>query len=510
MKTLGRVLGAIGLVLVVPVPLVYFGVGGGWNWMFTVQVSVGTAFVAAYFITNVDQIGKIATGRGTFFVVFSAIATIVVVAIVAAGDYVAVQTDVTKDLTKAKLFTLAPQSVKVAESLKKPVDLLAFYRSDSGDYQGLKNLVARYLQHTKMLKLRSIDPDREPMLVKKYKVNLRGNRIVAVLGNREQKVTQLSEEALTNALVKLTHGAAKQVYFTVGHGEEALDDKTTPRGLDLMKIAMDNEGLDAAKLSLVDVKAVPTDAAAVVIAGPQRPFLPAEVTLLESYLEGGGRLMVMLDPGVNAGLDSLLAKYGIQADDDLVLDQNRLAQILGTGPAVPLVRQYAKVPITKDFDIATIFPTARSLTALSVPGVKRPIPVALTSGTAWGESDYKHPPYKYDDGEKRGPLALMVQTTKKKPSGTYSKQMRLVVFGDADFASHKWAAQLGNADLFLNTLNWLASQGDRITIRPKMRSSSRIYLTENQAMFLRMFTVNFLPLSLAALGFAVFVTRKNR
>ena len=104
----------------------------------------------------------------------------------------------------------------------------------------------------------------------------------------------------------------------------------------------------------------------------------------------------------------------------------------------------------------------------------------------------------------------MVSATKATPSGTRSKEARLVVFGDADFAGHQWAAKLGNADLFLNCLDWLASQGDHVTIRPKMRAASHIYLSENQAMFLRMFTVDLLPLSLAALGMAVWVVRRNR
>ncbi len=210
MKTLGRVLGAIGLVLLVPIPLVYFGVGGGWNWLFTTQVVVGVAMIAFFGFTNLDGLGRLATGRGTFFIAFSTLATVIVVGLVVTGDWVANESGWTKDLTQARLFTLAPQSVKVAEGLKQPVKILAFYRGGASEFQGLKDLVARYQDHTQKLKLESVDPDKEPLLVKQYKVNLYGNRVVAVMGGKSEKITELDEQGVTNALLKLTRGAAKK------------------------------------------------------------------------------------------------------------------------------------------------------------------------------------------------------------------------------------------------------------------------------------------------------------
>lgn len=510
MKTTGRVLGVIGLVVLAVIPFAYFAVGGGWNWLFTVQAVLGAAFVAFFAATNFSDVGRIATGRGTFFVGFTLLATVLVLGLVTAGNYVAHQSGVKKDLTAAGLFTLSPDSVKTAEGLKEKVQILAFYRSDEDAYQGLKQLVARYQAHTKNLELKSIDPAKEPMLVDQYKISLQGNRVVVVMGQKSEKLEGMSEEALTNALVKLTRGASKKVYFTTGHGEADLKDQKSERGYAMVKADMENEGLDPVELNLVQVDAIPADAAAVVVAGPQKAFLPQETKLLEAYLAGGGRVMILVDPGVKNGLDGLLAKYGVQADDDLVLDTNRLSQILGTGPAVPMVQTYSKHPITEKFNLAVLFPTARSLTALNVDGASRPQVVALSSQSAWGETSYQEAQAQYDPGEKRGPLGLMVATTKPAPSGKWTKEARLVVFGDSEFADNQWAPQLGNRDLMLNSVNWLAEQMDRITIRAKRRASSRIFLTENQAMFLRMFSVNLLPLTLAAIGLAVWVVRKNR
>lgn len=506
----GRILGAVGMVTLVVVPFAFFAVGGRWNTLFTVQVVVGLVFLATFAWTNLGELGDLATGRGTFFVVFSAVSTLLLVALVVAGNYLAVKANVKVDLTRGRLFTLAPDSVQTAANLDAEVNFLAFYPANDPHYRVLEELLTLYTQHTDLIRVQAIDPAKEPQLVEQYKINLAGNRVVVRAGDREEKIDDITEEAITNALIRLRHGTAKRVYFTTGHGESDFEDDQTERGLDLIRIAMDNEGLEAVKLSVLEIIDVPDNAAAVVVAGPQAPFLPQEVEILERYLAEGGRVLILLDPGIDAGLGPWLERFGIEANDDLVLDQNRMGQLLGTGPAVPLVRKYALHPITAGFDLAVLMPTARSLTVLQPALGERPMALCLSSETAWGESRYLEPPLGYDQGERRGPMPLGIVATRQVPDGTRSTEARLVVFGDADFAGRRWAKELGNADLFLNSLNWLAEQVDRITIRVKRRSASRLFLTERQAMFLRMFSVNLLPLSLAALGLGVWIVRRNR
>jgi ABC-type uncharacterized transport system involved in gliding motility auxiliary subunit len=507
MKVLGQVLGAIGLVFVLSTPVMLFAVGGGWNWLFTVQVILGALFVATYLFTNVGEVGRIASGRGTFYVVFTGVSTAAVLGLVVAGNYLAYKAEIRRDLTEARIFTLAPDSVQTVKALPGPVEILAFYRSDTPEYQFLEDMVSRYRQHSDRIAISSVDPDRDPERVRAHNINLRGNRVVVRMGDRSDRMTDLSEEALTNALVRLTRGASKRVYFTVGHGEASLEDEQSERGLSIVRDLMVNEGLEAEPLRLTD--AVPQDAAAVVVAGPQRPFLQPEVAILAEYLEQGGRMLVLLEPMVDSGLEALLERYAIGIEDDLIVDQNRITQFMG--PFVTMAASYSQHEITEAFGAQlTLFTTARSLFPLPRDDVRRPLPLVLTGEGAWGAKQYREQPIRYvPETDRRGPLPLAL-VTYRGVDGRYSDEMRLVVFGDADFATNGWADQAANGDLFLNSLNWMVEQVDRITIRPRQRTASQIFLTENQSMFLRMFSINLLPLFLAAVGVAVWVLRKNR
>ncbi len=509
-KTAGRVLGAVGLTALALLPFAYFGIGMGWHWIFSVQLGAGILGVAAYLVTNVREARAALTGRGTLFVTSTVLSSLFLLGGVAALNYLALRSKIEADLTRAGIFTLSPDSVKTAQALPGEVEILAFYPPGSPEYTFLENLVGLYQRYTDKLRLRSVDGAKEPLLAEKYKVREQSSRVVVVLGDAYEKVDELSEAALTNALLRLARGESRTLYFVVGHGESSLGDAKSERGLATLKEALETEGYQPKELALLRLPALPEDAAVVILAGPQAPYLPPEIQILQDYLDKGGRLIVLLDAGVDAGLGPLLERYGIAADDTLVIDaQGQLARVYG--PAVPAVLRYAKHPITEGFDLATIYPTVRSLTPLNVQGIDRPLPLALTGETSWAETQWMQQPVGYDDGEKRGPLPVVLLQRAPRPSGTYSKEMRLVVFGDADFIGQRWIGELGNRDFFLNTVAYVSERFDRITIRPKGRAASRlVFLSDAQAMLLRVATLDLLPLVLAALGVAVWTVRRSQ
>jgi ABC-type uncharacterized transport system involved in gliding motility auxiliary subunit len=62
-------------------------------------------------------------------------------------------------------------------------------------------------------------------------------------------------------------------------------------------------------------------------------------------------------------------------------------------------------------------------------------------------------------------------TPEEKPA---DKEARVVVVGDCDFASNQLLEQLGNKDLFLNSVAWLAKDSDLISIRAKEPGEQRL------------------------------------
>ncbi|MDF1564691.1 MAG: GldG family protein [Deltaproteobacteria bacterium] len=509
--SLPRLAGGLGAALLGMALLSGIALGGRWPLLLGLQAALGAAGIAYLVWASGRSLGHLARGRGTTFALTTTISTLAVVFLCVATVRAAARADLRHDLTREQVFTLAPDSIATARGLSAPVTLLAFLAPGGNPAARLETLVQRYREHTDRLTLRLLDPAQHPDLVARYGVNLAGPRMVLEQGERTVRLEVVGEAALTTALRRLTTERSTLLYFVTGHGEAALDDAASPRGLAALKGALESEGYLPRELELSREVGVPADAAAVIVAGPRRPLLPAEADTLERYLDRGGRLLVLLDPAIDAGLSSLLERRGIAAGDDLVVDPQGVGQRLGTGPSVVVASRYAKHAITERFDLAVILPTARSLLPLGVPGLPRPTPLALSADSAWAEGLPAGEPLQRDEDERGGPLPLLVVAGGEpgEDGEPDTEAFRLAVVGDSEWVGGQWLEQLGNRDLALNTLAWLTERGERITIRPRRRASSSLFLTVAQGRFLRLATVDGLPLLLLCLGIAVAWRRRR-
>jgi ABC-type uncharacterized transport system involved in gliding motility auxiliary subunit len=251
------------------------------------------------------------------------------------------------------------------------------------------------------------------------------------------------------------------------------------------------------------------------VASPRRGLLAPELAALRGYAAQGGHLGLFLEPEVKAGLDPLLADFGIALDDDMVVDPSPVAQLFGGSPVTPIVLPQAGHPIGRELgQLRAAFPTTRSLAA--VAGVEpAPVPLVLTGREAWGETDVAglfSKGAKHDPGEKTGPLpvAMAAQKPVAAAEGKRSDEARVVAAGDGEFFSNQYLQLLGNLDLFLNAASWLTQQEDRITIRPRAREASRLFLSQAQASAIKFVTIDALPVALLGFGLAVWLVRRSR
>ncbi len=509
---LGRIVGLIGLVLLLSSPLTY---AIGAPTIALVKVILAAVFFTAYGVTNFGELGKTAASRGTFFVGMTAVSTLAVVALLVFGNFIVAKNPKSWDLTKNQIHTLAPDTVKTLEGLTADVTATAFYTTAEPQFAALTEMFKRYEAKSSHFKYEFVDPIKDPLKADQFNVRANGPRVVVKLGATESRFQEINEESLTNAIVKVTHSATKKVYFTTGHGESDPDD-AGETGLSEVKKRMDNEGLKAEKLNLASVTDIPADAQVVVIAGPAKPFQPGEVDAVKRFLDAGGKALVMVEPPpTESGLEPLLKTFLVEPDPTIVFDP--ISRLFGASEVVPVVQSYnAESDLAKDFKLNTVFPTARPLTVLHDPAVTGVVakPVALSMPSAWGETTPAGNVQR-DEHEKGGPFPLLVQVTKdtKAPEANLTKrsdQARLIVAGDRDFATNKFRNAFGNEDLFLNCVNWLSEQTERITIRPRLRDASRLYLTPNQQATIFILAIDVLPVTLLALGLAVWLVRRSK
>ena len=528
MKKLLQKLDTIGLLLLVAAALRYF-VTNTWDaWNIGLAIAGGICIISGLSVNYrqiLDSMGKRSTKYASNYV----ISVILVIAIVTGLNYVGQKHPKRFDLTSSGQFTLAPQTAKVIKNLDRDIDIKAFFLG--GEYKPLKEKLIQYRSLSSHIHFEFIDPDRHPEIARQYNVEGYGNyqdifsgqqlkygTVIISCGDRTEKIEKRSEEVeeqdLTNAIIKTLRTETSKIYFVQGHGEkDPLN--TEARGYSEAKREMEDQGYVVDTVNLAVAGQVPDDAKALILAGPEKEPFPQELDFINDFLGKGGGVLVLVDPDPSTSLQAFLKGWGVQVDDDLVLDVSGVGQLMGAGPQIPLVNNYENHPITDRFDFMTFFPLTRSIRPLeSLPEGITVKTLFKSNPNSWGETDLNSPEAKLDPGtDLKGPLSLAVAVTKEITPATDEKPAvtaHMVVAGTSNFARNDYFGAQGNGNLFLNMISWLAQDEDLISIRPKNPEDRRILLSQSQSSMIFIISIFILPGIVVAIGLAVFFNRRRR
>lgn len=436
------------------------------------------------------------------------------------------------DTTKTGRYSLSPQTLKVLNSLKKDVKATSFFGERQAEEKAaFDELMDQYAYASKMLTYRNIDPDRNPGETKRYKVTTYGT-VVLESGDSEQRVSEKSEEKLTNAIIRITKSGKKKVFFLAGHGEKLIN-AMKEDGFQAAKEAVEQANYETKELTLLPNKQALEGADVLIVPGPRKDLQEAEVNILRAFLKEGGKVFLMVDPFEAPGLVPFAREFGVQLKDDIIIDQ--MSQFFGADLTMPVVSKYHPHQITKDFNLATFFPLVRSVTALKEKPEYIDIKELLSaSPESWAETDQamlEAGKASFDaQADTKGPVDIGVALTinasgkgseegKAEESGqagqegarkTEEKTGRMVILGDSDFASNSRINMVGNRDFFLNALSWLAEDTDLISIRPKEAGGAMpVPLTQAQQKIVFLVPVLVWPMLVVAAGIVVFRKRKR-
>jgi ABC-type uncharacterized transport system involved in gliding motility auxiliary subunit len=395
------------------------------------------------------------------------------------------------DLTSEQLYTLSDQSRRTVADLKKDVEIIRFARTPD---QTFKDLTTEYTNAGAHVHYREVDPQEKPEVARQYNVT-HMNDIVVSSGSHNETLSGTGEQDVTNAIIKVTRDAVKTVCFVEGHGEKSLA-SGEGEGLEGQDKALKSEGYQTKSVNLVSSGSVPSDCNVLVDAGPKQSLFPQEAGFISKYLDGGGRVLLLLDPETDPKVDSILDAWNIALGSNVVIDASGVGRLFGAGPAVPLVVDYGASPIVQNFTgTMTFFNLARTV-AVKDKGKSDPETTELlkTSPRSFTVPNLKTKEVRYDPAkDQAGPLSLGVAAERKTGAGADAKNSRLVVIGNSAFATNQWAGLQRNGDLFVNTINWLAQDEDLISVRPKNPANRRVILTETQQRELFFASMIFLP-----------------
>ncbi len=387
-----------------------------------------------------------------------------------------------------------------------------------------------YQYQSKQVSVEYIDPDKKPVPAKEYEIQSYGTVVVEHMGRRE-RVTASGEQDLTGALVKVLNPKEQRVYFLSGHGEK--DPTNTERaGYSSMIDALRRDNYQWEKLVLAQTNMIPDNATVLIIAGPRTDLLEGEIGLIREYLQKrAGKLLVLLDPPDKDGgqtplLTGLLREWSIEPGNNLVIDASGMGRLFGADASVPVAATYPPHAITTGFDLVTAFPLARSMSPAEKPADGRtPQAIIQTSPRSWAEADLAptgQVEMNPDKGDKQGPVSIAVavsapaqtgaaeQKDGQKDGDTEKPETRVVAVGDSDFATNAALGIQGNADLFMNTVAWLAQQENLIAIRPKEAADRRLTVTADQMKVITWMSLLIVPAVVLGAGVFTWWRRRER
>jgi ABC-type uncharacterized transport system involved in gliding motility auxiliary subunit len=450
--------------------------------------------------------------RQTKYAAYAATYILVVIAVIVVANILGDRYDKSFDATSNKRYSLSEQTAKIVKGLKQ--DATITYFNQSTRFREGRDLLDEYKALSPKVKVNYVDPDKDPQLAREEGVRNFGTAVVQI-GAKREEAKSLTEEGITGAFIRDLKSNTRTVCFVTGSGEHQIDDSDR-EGFSQFKQLLGKDNYETKTVDLLQKPEVPSDCTTLVVAGPTRNYVQPEVDSIKKYVEDGGRAFFMLDPPLKIGrseiadndaLTNLLHSWGVTMDKDLILDLSPVGQLFGLGPQVALVSSYGSQPIVNEIKrTATGFPLARSIEIKNADKTNLEKLFDSSSSSLATTNLSSERVSVQDPSNKKGPLTMAAAGTYN--TGKENSQGRFVVIGSSGWAANRFIDFNGNSDLALNAVNWLASDEDLISIRPKPPEDRRITMTRSQLGLVRATSQFVLPLVVIMAGVGVWWKRR--
>jgi len=492
--------------------------------------------------------------RSTLAGTNAAVSVLSVIVILALVNFLGTRYSWRTDLTEGQLLSLSPASQTVVENLEQPTELLLFSQFPDPNEQ---QLLEDYRRYNGDFTYRYVDPVSDPQLAQQFEVQT-GSEVFLQAGEKTISVPRpapqvaITERTLTNKLAQLSQEESAVVYFLQGHGE--YDVTGAQPGYFEAATRLQEQNYTVAPLNLAETNAVPPDADVLIVSGARQTLFDSEITAIQSYLDAGGSAFILIDPQVETGLERLLSPWGVVPEEAIVIDTSGGGQLVGLGPAAPLVTEYGSHPITESFGNGrSFYPVTRPLRITEVSGVQE-TPLLFTPQNSQAQPITEGEELTVDQNqEPQGPFVIGAAFTRpaetvaaseedanttveptdsaaeaeatgtedaateeaiaeedleledlpadssaddENSSADQPDESRLVVIGNSSFATDGLFSQQLNGDVFLNSVNWLSKiDNATLSIQPKEITNRRFEMTVQQQIFLTLLALVVFPLA---------------
>ena len=412
------------------------------------------------------------------------------------------------DWTQNSRHTLSITTQSFLESLNKPITIKAFAAPNSEYKAAIQLLIKRYQDKSDFITVEFIDPNFSPDQVRQFNVQQQGEMVVLSDG-QQQHIYDLSEQSLTNALMAVSRNDQKWLLFIEGHGERTPFSEAN-FNLSTWAKQLEAKGFKYRGFNLAENSQIPENTAAIIIASPERAWLPGEVSILAGYIENGGNLLWLAEPNTHNYLSAISEKLDIEFVPGTIIDAN--AELLGIDdPQFVLITNYANHPVSQATTSVTLLPTAVAIEQNEVESEWDFTALFNTQQNTWSDIELSADgSYSYDEGtDSLGPLTAGALLTRI-ISNEIDREQRIAVIGDGDFISNTYLGNGGNLDVSLALVNWLTHDDQLISIPVKTTVDSQLDLSKTQAAVIGLGFLFVLPILLLAIGAWIWWSRRRR
>lgn len=418
--------------------------------------------------------------------------------------------DFRSDWTAGARHSLSKSTLELLSQLEGPVKLRTYQQDDATLGKAINEILERYQRNKPDFSYEIINPDIYIQQARNDNIERYGQTLIEYNGQQE-RINNLTEESVTNALMRLQRGNKPRLLFLGQHGERSMAD-TAGSGYALLSSQLQDKGFEIQTLNLLQQEIRPGNTV-LVLSSINKPLLETEQAAISQYLEQGGNLLWLQDPGLEPSQRFLLDFLHLDFIPGVLVENNaQLSRMLNLGhPAMIPVLEYKMHPITQKMQYYTLFTTASAINPRNDDSDWITSDLLISSDTSWSETGGFDTQMTFNQGSDiPGPLSLGVALQRQKQESETLSAQRIVVIGDSDFISNSNLGQGANFDFVLKTLNWLAEDDSLIRIESKNAPDLQLQLSTTQAGSLAILFLFLLPSALAGLGIYIWLRRRKR
>lgn len=454
---------------------------------------------------------------------YSVVVTLIVIAILIVINLIVGQFNKSFDFTQKEIFSLSDETKTVLEGVDRDVNVYTLFATNGSEavIGRVNQIIDKYSQANSHIKVENRDLYLHPDFGKKYaseNVSIDVNSIVVESGDKFKVINYSDyyddngvlniESALTSALQYVELEVAPAVYFVTGHSEPDYNNFSSLN--EQLKLA--NYTADTVNLLSDEI---PSNCNILVITPVSRDYSEAEKEKVLNYLNNDGSVFMLLG-GVDIekcpNLMSIASAYGVTLNSGYIYEGDSDSYMMYPYAVMPKLQ-------THDINTALISRNYHTIAVASQSVINTEIqkqglviePLLTTSDKAYIKAQGNSSPNK-EEGDISGPFNVTVAIT----DSTYTDKehvTKLVVSGGSYYFIDPNTDSLvnnANSTFVINCINWLNSTDDSVYIAPKTLENSAIVVDAATSTAVKIISWLVIPGIIFAIGFVVFVIRKNK